>query len=88
MRSVFGNWGCLGLEKRRLRGGHITLYRHLEGDYSEEGVVSIRQYVGQGLKLCQVRFRLGIRKKCFLKKWLDIGMVCPGRWWSPHPCRY
>lgn len=39
MRSVFGNWGCLVWRK----GGHTTLYKHLEGDWNEEGVVSIQQ---------------------------------------------
>lgn len=32
-----------------------------------------RQHVGGGPKLCQVRFRLDIRKKWFLKKCLDVG---------------
>lgn len=41
------------------------------------------------LKFCYGRLRLDIRKNFFLRKeWSNIGMDCPGEWWSLHPWRY
>ena len=40
---------------------------------------------GNGLKLCQGRFSLDIRKNFFKKGLLSTGMGSPGRWLSHHP---
>ena len=63
--------GLFSLEERRLRGYLIVAFQHLKGSYRKDGKgLFIRacsnRARGNGFKLEEGRFRLGIRKKFLL----------------------
>ena len=59
--------GMFSLEKRRLRGDMIALFKYLKGCHTEEGqdlflIIAEFRTQNNGLKLQEARFRLDIRK--------------------------
>ena len=59
--------GMFSLEKRRLRGEMIALFKYLKDCHTEEGqdifsIIPVCRACNNGLKLKEARFQLNIRK--------------------------
>jgi len=67
------SFGLFSLEKRRLRNDLITVYTFLTVGSGEQGAdrlspVTSNRMQGNIMKLCEGKFRLGIRKRFFTER--------------------
>jgi len=58
--------GLFSLEKRRLQGDLIAAFQYLEGSIRRRETDCCFRTRGNDFKLKQKKFRLDIRKKCFM----------------------
>ena len=74
--------GLFGLEKRRLRGDLLALCNDLKGGCVRWGRPLLpgnsRRTRGDGLTLCQGRFRLAVRDNSFCQRAVRQWHSCPG----------
>ena len=86
--------GLFSLEKRRIRGHLLNVYKYLQGGCEAErarlrSVVPSDRTTGSGHKLKHRRVHLNMRKYFFtLWVWPSIAKGCPERLWSLPPWRH